>query len=216
MERTKGRPLAARELSVKEAICFCIAHFIAGLLVFAFFNLQGIIISLIFGFISLLYPLAKRVTYYPQVVLGVCYNSGLLIANIIISGRLNYCILPMYLSSILWTLIYDTVYALQDTKDDVKIGVKGLAVKWGSKTIENSKRLNVLMHLGFGFGALLCGLNPMFCVMLCVSLACINLQLNSVDLNDTKTCDRFFTNNKYYGLFILINIFMSRDYTTSL
>lgn len=182
----------------------------AGALVFPFFNFNAFAASIVFGLSGSFYPLAKRYTYYPQVVLGICFNSGLIISSLVLNGVLDYRILPFYFSSILWTLIYDTIYAMQDAKDDVKAGVKGLALKWGDKTIENSKILNVLMHAGFAYGAGIYSLHPVFYAMDAVSLVYMHLQLNKVDINDTSTCAQFFHASKYYGLYILLMIIMGK------
>lgn len=106
----------------------------------------------------------------------------------------------------MWTLIYDTVYALQDVKDDAKIGVKGLALKWGSKTVDNCKVLNLFMHSGFSYGAVIFGLHPSFHALNLFSAIYMHMKLSKVDMADPKSCADFFNANKFYGLYVLFMI----------
>jgi len=81
------------------------------------------LLSFGFGFFGCLYPLAKRFTFYPQVVLGFFMNSGVVISNYVITGQVDASTLLFYAAGVSWTMIYDTVYAHQDKSDDQRIGV---------------------------------------------------------------------------------------------
>jgi 4-hydroxybenzoate polyprenyltransferase len=133
VERTKNRPLASGIIPPRNAlILFCILSF-CGLLIL----LQLPIITLIFGclvFIPIiLYPLMKRLTYFPQLFLGLIYNSGIIMGFVTISGHFDMDILWLYASGVLITLGYDTIYAFQDINDDMKIGIKSSAIIWKNK-----------------------------------------------------------------------------------
>ena len=107
---------------------------------------------------SMLYPLAKRFTYYPQLVLGSVFNFGLFVGFSSISGSLSLqTVLPFYIAGVLWTLIYDTVYALPDMKDDLKVGVKGLALVWKENTLYYSWICNWGLGLSLAIGGYLNG-----------------------------------------------------------
>lgn len=107
------------------------------------------------GFVGLAgaYPLAKRITNYPQIVLGIAFNSGIIIGSLTINPQVNLAIMiPIYLSGISWTLVYDTIYAYQDIEDDIRLGIKSTAVTWKDKNpkkiIQNCISLSALCHLG--------------------------------------------------------------------
>lgn len=78
---------------------------------FYFYNWQAFQAAIGFALFGMAYPLAKRFTYYPQLVLGICYNSGLFISSLVIQQSVNPLVIPFYIFNVLWTMIYDTVYA---------------------------------------------------------------------------------------------------------
>lgn len=173
--------------------------------------MNAIAASIFFGLSMSFYPLAKRYTYYPQAVLGFCMNSGILIANLVISGgTIDPRVLPFYFSGILWTMVYDTVYALQDVEDDKKVGVKGLAVLWGDNTIRNCGYLNYLIHIGFMIGGTAFSLNPIFHILNAFSCWNIHTKLNKVDPRDTQQCFKFFKDNRLYGVLVAVMILIGQ------
>jgi 4-hydroxybenzoate polyprenyl transferase len=147
--RTKTRPLASKSLTVNEAIAFTAAHCLAGLPVLFCIPQTAALLSLAVFPIAMLYPLAKRYTHYPQLVLGCVMNFGLFVGFSSVTGSLAglYVVLPWWVAGVFWTMIYDTIYAYQDRKDDVKVGVKGMAIILGGDGIFWLKRMNVFMHL---------------------------------------------------------------------
>ena len=128
VKRTKDRPLASGAVSRREAI-----YILAILLFFAFLILITLSYkTIIFGFFALipvaLYPYMKRITYYPQVFLGFTFNLGVLFVFLEVYGHINVTGLMVYIAMCLWTISYDTVYGFQDIEDDMKIGVKSIAI----------------------------------------------------------------------------------------
>lgn len=131
VERTKDRPLASGKLTKTQAALFLIPNLTVGLLVLT--QLTPMSIAAAFGIIPVViaYPLMKRYTNYPQVVLGMAFNWGVIVGYLAKSDYfLPEVILPAYLAGICWTLVYDTIYAFQDIKDDERIGVKSTARTW--------------------------------------------------------------------------------------
>lgn len=121
VERTKDRPLASGKVTNKEAFALTFANLTGGLIVLTHLPLP--VLGITMGFVGLagLYPLAKRYTNYPQLVLGVVFNSGIIISSLTMSLSTPLgMMIPLYISGICWTLIYDTIYAFQvDLMGDV-------------------------------------------------------------------------------------------------
>ncbi len=135
VERTKTRPLASGELSLKSALCVGVGLVMIAFGLVCFTNLLTVLLSLVALLLALLYPWMKRVTYFPQVVLGFAFNFGLIMAFAALQDRVPGIAWPWYLSAILWTVMYDTYYALSDRKEDETIGVRSTAVFWGHRSL---------------------------------------------------------------------------------
>lgn len=131
VERTKKRPLACGTVKPQAALIFMILQCCIGLSILLFFNPLTIALAMISPFIVLVYPYAKRVTSWPQAILGTAFASGALLGWTAETNTLTPAALSLYLSGILWTIGYDTIYALQDVRDDIAIGVKSTARLFG-------------------------------------------------------------------------------------
>lgn len=132
--RTKSRPLAAGSRSPREALGLFVLLIVLAASLLVFFNPLTIALSFVGLALTILYPLAKRVTHFPQAVLGLAFNFGLIMAYAEINQHLSLDAWLWYAFALVWTLIYDTEYALVDRADDLNIGVKSTAVFWGNKT----------------------------------------------------------------------------------
>ncbi|SAM79572.1 related to COQ2-para-hydroxybenzoate--polyprenyltransferase [Ustilago bromivora] len=134
VERTKTRPLAAGDITQFQALCFLGVQLSAGLAVLVNLNLYSIILGASSLGVVVLYPLMKRVTYWPQLVLGFAFNWGAMLGWSAVAGAVDWSVvLPLYAGSIFWTLVYDTIYAHQDKTDDVHAGVKSTALLFADK-----------------------------------------------------------------------------------
>lgn len=135
VERTKTRPLAAGDITQFQALSFLGIQLSIGLAVLVNLNLYSIALGASSLGVVVLYPLMKRVTYWPQLVLGFAFNWGAMLGWSAVAGAVDWSVvLPLYAGSILWTLVYDTIYAHQDKTDDVHAGVKSTALLFGDKT----------------------------------------------------------------------------------
>ena len=136
VERTKNRPLAAGKINLRNAwILILILCFLSLIILFQFNN-KTILFGLSVIFIVLLYPFAKRFTYWPQLILGIVFNFGIILSWLSLNENFISGIILLYLSGVMWTVGYDTIYALQDVVDDKKIGVKSLALLLDKKTYQ--------------------------------------------------------------------------------
>lgn len=131
VERTKTRPIASGAISIKQAFLFLATLLLAGLMILLQFNL----ITIMLGFLTIpliaTYPLMKRITWWPQLFLGITFNFGALMGCSAISGTVSLSAVGLYMAGILWTLAYDTIYAHQDKEDDIRIGIKSTALHFG-------------------------------------------------------------------------------------
>ena len=130
VERTKDRPIASGKVSIKLGIIYSIILCFIAFLVLINFNKFTILMALASMPLAFTYPLMKRITYWPQLFLGITFNYGLILAWISILNEISLVPIIFYLGAIFWTLGYDTIYGFQDIKDDEIIGVKSTSIKF--------------------------------------------------------------------------------------
>ncbi|CAN4088271.1 unnamed protein product [Withania somnifera] len=211
VERTRSRPIASGVLTPFQGLTFLGFQLLLGL---------GILLQLnnysrILGASSLLlvfsYPLMKRFTFWPQAYLGLTFNWGALLGWAAIKGSIDpSVVLPLYASGVFWTLVYDTIYAHQDKEDDLKVGVKSTALRFGGSTKE--------WISGFGLACIsslaLSGVNanigwPYYAFLTAASCQ-LAWQIWTVDLSSRADCNRKFVSNKWFGAFIFGGILFGR------
>lgn len=135
VERTRMRPLAQGALTRNEALVFLGGQLAIGLCVLMQLNWNSILLGASSLSVVTLYPLMKRITYWPQAVLGLAFNWGALLGWSAVAGTVNWSVcVPLYLGGVCWTLVYDTIYAHQDKIDDVKAGIRSTALLFGEKS----------------------------------------------------------------------------------
>ena len=133
VERTRSRPIPSGQVTLTQAIIWMIIQIgLAGIILLTY-NINSIILGLSSLFLVTIYPFAKRFTWWPQVFLGLAFNWGILLLFVAHTGSLNWPIIVLYLAGIFWTLFYDTIYAFQDSQDDLLIGVKSTAILFGER-----------------------------------------------------------------------------------
>ena len=208
VERTKNRPIASNIISIKSAIIFLIILLSLAFLVLLQFNLPTIIL----GFISLafvaFYPMMKRITFYPQIFLGLTFNLGILFSSTAILGRITLPAFLLYLSGVIWTVIYDSFYAYQDLEDDLKIGVKSTAIKFGLYPQKillflTASYLVLLILVG-----LLANLKFAYFPLILLAAAHLTCQIKTCNFSDGKMCLEKFQSNFWVGIIVLIAIIL--------
>ena len=132
VERTKLRPLASNRISIVEAVLLLCSFLLLSLIILLQFNLYSIILGLISIPFVILYPFMKRITFWPQVFLGITFSWGALIVSTQFNQSVTLQFGLLYIACIFWTLGYDTIYAYQDKKDDIKQNIKSTAVLFGN------------------------------------------------------------------------------------
>ena len=206
--RTRLRPIASGQVSVKQALVLLICLCLAGLVILLQFNWYTVLVGAASLAIVAVYPFMKRITYWPQAVLGLAFNWGALVGWASLHGSLSLAPLLLYAGGVLWTLAYDTNYAQQDRQDDVLIGVKSTALKFGA---------NSLPWLGLFFFAALALIDA--AVWLAggsiiahagVAAAALHAawQLARFDHANSARCLEVFRSNRIFGLIITLALLL--------
>lgn len=213
VERTKDRPIACGDISTKEALVYLAIQSSLGLFILCLNNAMVIKLGLFSGFLIATYPLFKRFTYWPQVMLALTFNWGVLmgfaaVRNTIEFGDLS-TLAPIYLGSIFWTLYYDTIYAHQDKSDDKFIGVKSAALKLGSHTKKFLTAMNIGMFSNLAFAGIMTEQLWPYYLSVIASNLFLSQQIRNVDLDNSDDCWKKFNCQKYVGLTILAGVLTS-------
>jgi 4-hydroxybenzoate polyprenyltransferase len=201
--RTRARPIASGRVSVKAALVFLVAQLLAGLAILLQFNWYTVVLGASSLVIVAIYPFMKRITDYPQFVLGLAFNWGALVGWAALRESLAWPAVLLYAGGIAWTLAYDTIYAHQDKEDDILIGVKSTALKFGDAT--------PVWLIGF-FAASLALIDAAFWVAgtsllphVAIAGAALHAawQIARFEADDSARCLQLFKSNRTYGLIIL-------------
>ena len=198
--RTAGRPLASGALRARHALVFLAILLAIGLAILLQLNL----LSQALGVASLvlvgLYPLAKRVTWWPQLVMGFTFGYGAPMGYAAASGRLDGAWAALYLAAILWDLGFDTIYAHQDREDDALIGVRSTARLFGERTRPFLAACYATAVAALALAGRLAHLGPWFYPALILPAALLARQAIVLDINDPGLCLRLFRANREVGL----------------
>ena len=213
VRRTQNRPLVSNSLSIKNSIILLIVLLSIGLIVLIQLNLPSIILALVIVPLVFLYPLAKRYFFLPQFVLAFTYNWGCFIGWSSLESPSSFTeISILFLSLVLWTIIYDTVYATQDEDDDRKLSLKSSALLFGKYKLVILNFLIIIMYsLLMLFGKNL-GFNFLFFIFLTLQLILNLMDLNYIWKNDSLRSGFYFNRNNYYGIFLLLSIIIGSQF----
>ena len=206
--RTKLRPIPSGRVSVKQAFVFLTIQCLIGLLILLQFNRYTAVLGIASLAIVAIYPFMKRITHWPQLVLGLAFNWGALVSWSAVHGFLSSAPIMLYVGGILWTLGYDTIYAHQDKEDDVLIGVKSTALQFGEST--------KFWLIGFFALALIAIDAALWLVQaslvahIGVALAAVHAvwQIQRFKTSDQALCLQLFKSNRDFGLIITVFLFL--------
>ena len=206
VERTRSRPIPAGSVGVRQALAFLVAQALIGLAVLLQFNRFAIITGIASLGIVAVYPFMKRITWWPQVVLGLAFSWGALMGFAVILGKLGAPALILYAGSIAWVIGYDTIYAHQDTEDDALIGVKSTARLFGAKTHRALVLFYGLAVILIGAALRLCGVGMAGWIGLAAFAAHLGWQVARLDIGDPALCLRIFRSNRDAGLLLFAGL----------
>ena len=204
--RTRSRPLPSGAVTLKGALAFLSLQCLVGLGVLLSFNSFAFFLGLSSLLLVVIYPFMKRITYWPQFVLGLAFNWGALMGWAAVHGSLSAPPVLLYLGAVAWTIGYDTIYAHQDKEDDALIGVKSTALKLGASTQKWLWLFYGIALAAFAGAGAAAGLGPFFYPVLAASAALLVWQIVTLDINDPARCLRLFRSNRDFGLLLFIAI----------
>ena len=208
VQRTKNRPITSGKISVQKSLLYIALLCISAFLILIQFNLQTIILGMGSMLLAFAYPFMKRITYWPQLFLGLTFNWGIVMAWVSMNNVITIDIMILYLSAIFWTLGYDTIYGVQDMVDDEIIGLKSTSIKF-KKNIKIFVSISYLLTssiLIFLFKNDL-GIN-IFTTLLVFFILSLIFQIIKFDKNKPKQCLNAFKFNNFSGFLLFLSIFM--------
>ncbi len=210
VERTRGRPLASGAVTPRQALVFLAGLLLVSLLILVQLNRAAILLGLLSLVPVVLYPLAKRVTNWPQAMLGLTFGWGAPMGLAAATGGVDAATALLYAATICWILGYDTIYAHQDREDDALVGIGSTALRFGEHTPA---------FLAACYGATLAllaltgwqaGLGPWFFAGLVLPAALLARQVAVIDIHDPVLCLRLFHANREVGLAVAAAFLLGR------
>ena len=207
VQRTKERPIASGKISVPKASICAIVLCLVSLLILLQFNWLTIVLGMSSMTLAFAYPFMKRITYWPQLFLGLTFNWGIIMGWTSITNSISIEPLMLYLSAIFWTLGYDTIYGLQDIRDDEIIGVKSTSIKFKNNVkvfVGTCYSLCVLCILILG---LLMEIDKYLLALSTFFILSLIYQIKIFKTDNPKSCLLCFRTNNLTGLLIFLFIF---------
>ncbi|MEM9028432.1 MAG: 4-hydroxybenzoate octaprenyltransferase [Pseudomonadota bacterium] len=206
--RTAARPIPSGQISVTQALVFAVALSLIGFLVLIQFNLVTIFVGIASLALVAAYPYAKRFTYWPQVVLGLTFNWGVLVGWTAITGEIAWTPLILYVGAVFWTIAYDTIYAHQDSEDDALLGLKSTALHFGDKTRMCIGAFFAAAAICWLIAGLAAGAQGPYFLMVLAAGAHFTWQTVTLDTQNTENCLARFRANRWVGWIVLIGLCM--------
>jgi 4-hydroxybenzoate polyprenyltransferase len=206
VERTRSRPIPAGQVSVPQAAVFLVLQALVGLAVLLQFNRFAVGCGIASLVIVAVYPFMKRITWWPQIVLGLAFSWGALMGFAVTFGRIDATALVLYAGSIVWVIGYDTIYAHQDTEDDALIGIKSTALLFGARTKPALMVFYGLAVVLIGAALALAGAGWMAWIGLAAFAVHLVSQIERLEIGDPKLCLRIFKSNRNAGLLLFAGL----------
>ena len=207
VKRTKTRPITSGKISVKKSFFYVIILCSLAFIILVQFNFLTILLGLGSMLLAFTYPFMKRITYWPQLFLGITFNWGIIMAWTAINNNISFEIIVLYLSAIFWTLGYDTIYGAQDMSDDEIIGLKSTSIKF-------KKNIRLFVSITYLIFVILViylfkdfiGTN-FFTFFLTMFILTLILQLLKFKRNNFENCLKLFKLNNLTGLLLFLGIY---------
>ena len=204
IERTALRPIAAKKISNLHAIIFLIILLTIGLLILLQFKFETILAGLVCTPLIVMYPFMKRITFWPQLFLGIVFNWGIIICSVEFFGTITKEFFIFYLACIFWTIGYDTIYAFQDLKDDIKNKIKSTAVLFRDKGKYLVLASYTLMFLLIGYLSFLKTNKLVTMFFLIIIIIFIFFNLLRWDHESESNSGKIFRQNNTFGAMIFL------------
>jgi 4-hydroxybenzoate polyprenyltransferase len=208
VERTRSRPIPSGQVTATQAALFLLLQALIGLLVLIQFNGFTIVTGLASLVVVAIYPFMKRITYWPQIALGLAFSWGALMGWPAAFGRLDWPPLVLYAGSIAWVIGYDTIYAHQDREDDALIGIKSTALLFGERTRPMLAIFYAIAVVLIGAAGFMAGGQLIFALGLIAFAAHLAWQVVRLDINDPAHCLMLFKSNRDAGLILFLALLL--------
>jgi 4-hydroxybenzoate polyprenyltransferase len=208
VERTASRPIPSGQVSVTQAALFLILQSLVGFAVLLAFNGFTVALGIASLAIVVVYPFMKRITYWPQIVLGLAFSWGALMGWAGAFGRLDLPALLLYAGSISWVIGYDTIYAHQDREDDALIGIKSTALLFGPRTKPMLALFYGLAVILIGAAGYAAGAGLVFGLGLLAFAAHLVWQIVRLDIGDPDNCLAVFKSDRDAGLILFAGLLL--------
>ena len=208
VKRTKSRPIASGLISVKKSFFYVLVLCLLSFLILIQFNYLTIFLGLASMILAFAYPFMKRITYWPQLFLGLTFNWGIIMAWTSITNEISLDILLLYLSAIFWTLGYDTIYGTQDLIDDEIIGNKSTSIKFKKnlkKFVSLCYALTSILIIYLNYRFMNINFSIVFTLLFIITLM---YQIKIFEKNKPKKCLQAFKLNNFSGLALFLSIFL--------
>jgi 4-hydroxybenzoate polyprenyltransferase len=208
VERTRSRPIPSGQVSVKAAIVFLVAQALVGLLVLVQFNRFAIMVGIASLGVVAIYPFMKRVTWWPQIFLGLAFSWGALMGWAGARGALELPAFLLYAGSIAWVIHYDTIYAHQDREDDALVGLKSTALLFAENTRPALAAFAAAAVILIGLAGYFAGAGVVFALGLAAFAGHLAWQIVRIDIGDPESCLKMFRANRDAGLILFIALLL--------
>jgi 4-hydroxybenzoate polyprenyl transferase len=208
VKRTRNRPLANGSISISLALIYVFILCLISLIILLQFNYLTITLGLVSMFFAFSYPFMKRITYWPQLFLGLTFNWGVVMAWVAVNNSISFEIIILYIAAIFWTLGYDTIYGNQDVVDDEIIGIKSTSVKF-------KNNIKIFVSICYSFSSILIlylfnsqfGLNN-FTLLTIIFILSLMYQIKKLKKNNPEKCLQAFKLNNFSGFLLFMGIFL--------
>jgi|TARA_B100000795_G_C22698028_1_gene398427 4-hydroxybenzoate polyprenyltransferase len=208
VQRTKNRPLARNLIPVKLALLYVAVLCAIAFLILIQFNTFTIILGLFSMILAFSYPFMKRITYWPQLFLGLTFNWGIVMAWAAMHNSISIEVIILYIAAIFWTLGYDTIYGVQDIVDDEIIGIKSTSIKF-------KKNIKLFVGVCYLLSSFLIitlfyneiGLNN-FTLLVVIFISSLMYQIFKFKKNNSKKCLEIFRLNNLSGFLLFFGILL--------
>ena len=206
VKRTQLRPIANNKITIKRALAYTSILCTLAFIILIQFNLFTILLGLGSMFLAFAYPFMKRITYWPQLFLGLTFNWGIIMAWAAFDNSISLEIVLLYISAIFWTLGYDTIYGAQDMSDDEIIGLKSTSIKFKEniKLFVSMSYITTILIIMYLFWESI-KFNFFSFIFLLFSISLI-YQIMKFDKNNSSTCLKMFKLNNLSGLLLFMGI----------
>jgi len=208
--RTKNRPVAANKITIQRSLIYATGLCLTAFVILMQFNNQTIILGFGSMFLAFTYPFMKRITFWPQLFLGLTFNWGVIMSWSSINTTFSSDVILLYIAAIFWTLGYDTIYGAQDIADDEIIGVKSTSIKFKNnikKFVSLCYLISSILIIHIFLNKMTINIGTFLLVFFVITLI---FQIIIFDKNNSLSCLRAFKTNNLSGLIVFLGITVLR------